>query len=34
MHFDPRDIAYVPTTGVRGVHKTPLVAASDRTLQG
>ena len=34
MHFDPAEIAYVPTTGVRRVHETPLVAASDNTLQG
>ena len=34
MHFDPAEIAYVPTTGVRRVHETPLVAASDDTLQG
>src|SRR5437868_6924955 len=34
MHFDPAEVAYVPTTGVRRVHETPLVAASDRTLQG
>src|SRR5438477_12915125 len=34
MHFDPAEIAYVPTTGVRRVHQTPLVAASDRTLDG
>jgi hypothetical protein len=32
MHFDPAEIAYVPTTGVRRVHETPLVAASDDTL--
>ena len=34
MDFDLAEIAYVPTTGVRRVHETPLVAASDRTLQG
>ena len=34
MHFDPAEIAYVPTTGVRRVHETLLVAASDNTLQG
>jgi ureidoglycolate lyase len=34
MDFDPEEIAYVPTTGVRQVHETPLVAASDRSLEG
>ena len=34
MHFDPAEIAYVPTRGVRRVHETLLVAASDDTLQG
>ncbi|HTZ37207.1 MAG TPA: ureidoglycolate lyase [Stellaceae bacterium] len=34
MDFDTAEIAYVPTTGVRRVHDTPLVAASDATLQG
>jgi hypothetical protein len=34
MHFDPAEIAYVPTTGVRRVHEAPLVAASDDTLHG
>ena len=34
MHFDAAEIAYVPTTGVRRVHETPLVEATDDTLQG
>jgi hypothetical protein len=34
MHFDPAEIAYVPTTGVRRVYEAPLVVASDDTLQG
>jgi ureidoglycolate lyase len=34
MDFDPEEIAYAPTTGVRRVHETPLVAASDRSLEG
>jgi ureidoglycolate lyase len=28
------EIAYVPTTGVRRAHETPLVAATDETLKG
>jgi ureidoglycolate lyase len=28
------DIAYVPTTGVRRVHETPLVAATEASLEG
>jgi ureidoglycolate lyase len=34
MEFDPAQIAYVPTTGVRRVHETPLVAATDHTAEG
>jgi ureidoglycolate lyase len=34
MDFDPDDIAYVPTTGVRKAHETPLVDASNDTLKG
>ena len=34
MDFDPGQIAYVPTTGVRRVHETPAVLASDETLAG
>jgi hypothetical protein len=33
-NFDPAEIAYIPTTGVRRAHETPLIAASDQTLQG
>jgi len=28
------DIAYVPTTGGRKAHETPLVAASEESLRG
>jgi ureidoglycolate lyase len=34
MDFDPDEIAYVPTTGVRKAHESPLVAATDETLKG
>jgi hypothetical protein len=34
MDFDPDEIAYTPTTGVREVCETPLVHASDQTLEG
>jgi len=34
MEFDLSEIAYVPTTGVRRAHETPLVVASDETLEG
>lgn len=34
MDFDPGEIAYAPTTGVRRVHETPLVEACRRTLEG
>jgi ureidoglycolate lyase len=34
MDFDPVEIAYVPTTGVRNVHETPLVDATDDALMG
>ena len=34
MDFDPAEIAYVPTTGVRRAHEAPLVAASDESLEG
>jgi ureidoglycolate lyase len=34
MDIDPAEIAYVPTTGVRRVHETPVVVASDSTLKG
>ena len=34
MDFDPGEIAYPPTTGVRAVCETPLVRASDHALEG
>jgi hypothetical protein len=34
MDIDPREIAHQPSTGVRRVHDTPLVAASAATLAG
>jgi ureidoglycolate lyase len=34
MEFDLGEIAYVPTTGVRRAHETPLVVATDETLEG
>jgi hypothetical protein len=34
MKIDLSEIAYVPTTGVRRVHETPLVAASNASLDG
>ena len=34
MDIDPDAIAYVPSTGVRRVHDTPLVVASATTLEG
>ena len=34
MDFDPGEIAYVPTTGVRRFHETPVVAATDTSLKG
>jgi hypothetical protein len=34
MDIDPDAIAYVPSTGVRRVHDTPLVAASAASLEG
>lgn len=34
MDFDPTEFAYVPTTGVRRAHETPLVAASNHSLEG
>src|ERR1700751_1969652 len=34
MDFDAAEIAYVPTTGVRRGHETPLVMASDHSLEG
>jgi ureidoglycolate lyase len=34
MDIDLSAITYVPTTGVRRVHETPLIAASDASLEG
>ena len=34
MDIDPEQIAYTPSTGVRRVHETPLVAASTESLAG
>jgi len=34
MNFDPADIAYVPTTGVRRAHEAPVRIASDASLKG
>jgi len=34
MHIDPREIAYPPSTGVRRIHETPLIAASAESLAG
>src|ERR1022692_3946867 len=34
MEFDPTQLAYEPTTGVRRWHETPLVPASDDSLRG
>jgi hypothetical protein len=34
MEFDPNGIAHIPTTGVRRVHETPIVAASEQALEG
>jgi len=34
MNVDLGEIAYVPTTGVRRVHETPLVAATNISLEG
>ena len=34
MNVDPADIAYLPTTGVRKVHETPLVDATADSLEG
>jgi hypothetical protein len=34
MKFDMGEMAYVPTTGVRRIHETPLLAASESSLKG
>ena len=32
MEIDPQQVAYTPSTGVRRVHETPLIAASVESL--
>jgi len=34
MQFDPSELSYIPTTGVRRVHETAIVAANDESLKG
>ncbi len=34
MNFDTSNLAYSPSTGVRRIHTTPLVGATDETLEG
>jgi hypothetical protein len=34
MEFNTAEIAYTPTMGVRRLHETPLVAASEANLKG
>src|SRR5580700_1176928 len=34
MDLSPHDIAYAPTTGVRRLHVTPLVEATEKSLAG
>lgn len=34
MNFDVGEIAYVPTTGARQIHETPLLWATDESLRG
>ena len=34
MDLSPHDIAYAPTTGVRRLHVTPLVEATEKSLEG
>jgi ureidoglycolate lyase len=34
MEIDVSKLAYAPSTGVRRVHETPLVAATEKTLEG
>jgi ureidoglycolate lyase len=34
MNFDFEETAYAPTIGVRRIHETPLVVATDESLQG
>ena len=32
--FNPAELSYVPSTGVRRVHETPVLAATDDTIEG
>ena len=34
MEIDPQHVAHIPSTGVRRIHETPLVAASTESLAG
>ena len=34
MNIETQEFAYTPTTGVRRVHETPVVEATNETLQG
>ena len=34
MEIDPQQIAYIPSTGARRIHETPLIAASAESLAG
>ena len=34
MSFDPSEIAYAPTTGVRTVYETPVIRATEESLKG
>jgi hypothetical protein len=34
VEIDPQQIAYIPSTGVRRIHETPLIAASAESLAG
>ena len=34
MYIDHQQIAHIPSTGVRRVHETPLVAATAQSLEG
>jgi ureidoglycolate lyase len=34
MEINVSELAYEPTTGVRRVHETPLIAATEKTLEG
>ncbi|HZQ00517.1 MAG TPA: ureidoglycolate lyase [Reyranella sp.] len=32
--FNPAELSYVPSTGVRHIHETPLIAATDHAVKG